>query len=806
MTPARSNPSRTASRGGSRLAAAEVGLDGRIRSALAAADIGTWTLDLVAGRVSFDRVIGMPLGLDPADAGIGRAELLQRVHPDDRNAAGQLFRDGGPSRGAYEHVLRVVRDDGEMRWLRLTEGREPAGPEGPARVAGIAQDITSWKRAEQRLRVDAGVSRTLAAADSVAACAAGVLHVIGTELGIEYCGLWLPDQGGEDIRCVETYTLPDGERRFARFLAQTRRARVSRGEGLVGAVWGSGRSVWLSSVSGDRSFRRIRAAMADGLTSFVAFPLLAGPSLLGVIDLFSVRPLPPDPLLLDTLSGLGSEFAQYLLRDRVEQALRESESRFRTLVEASPSGFVLTDRQGRISMANPHAERALGYAPGELLGRSVDALLPQRARPAHRRWRKSYLEAPSSRPMGAGRDLFARRKDGTEIPVEVALTPIPGEDGPMVLATLVDITERRHVERTLRESEERFRGTFENAAVGVAHVDLDGRWLRVNARLCEITGYTRDELLLRTFQEITHPDDLDRDLALVRQLLDGEIATYSMEKRYLRPDRGSVWVQLTVSLIRKPDGAADYFIAIVEDIGDRKDAEDRLRTALAVKDEFLGLVSHELRTPMTIILGMSAIIARGRLDGQRAQEVAADIADSADVLNDLIESMLLLARLDHEEDQPREPLLLNRTTAAVLERQRRRDPERRYVLDVRTSETLVEAQPTWLERVIANLVSNASKYSRPGGDVRLVIERDSDEVTLRVLDEGPGMSDEEFGLVFEPFYRAPGAERRAPGTGLGLPISKRIVESLGGRIWARSTPSGGSDFGFALPLVRDEDS
>jgi PAS domain S-box-containing protein len=805
MTPAPSRASREAITGVPEPAAATDTTPEALRRALAAAHIGTWTLDPVAETVAFDTVIASLLGLDPERTTVGCAELAALVHPEDRDAAWVALRTLRSPGEPVEDVVRILRADGEMRWLRLTQMPDPEGPGRRGRLTGLAQDITTWKRAEQRLRVDAAVSRVLATADSVSACAAGVLNVIGSELGIEYCGLWLPEQGGEVIHCVETYTSGDGEQRFARFLEHTHRARVRGGEGLVGAVWGTGRSVWLSSVSGDRSFRRIRAAMADGLTSFVAFPLLAGPSLLGVIDMFSVRPLPPDPLLLDTLSGLGSEFAQYLLRDRVEQALRESEGRFRTVVEASPSGIVLTDQRGRISMANPQAERALGYAPGELLGRSIDLLLPQRLRTAHRGQRRSYLEAPTSRAMGAGRDLFARRKDGTEIPVEVALTPIPAEDGPMVLATLVDITERRQVERTLRESEERFRGTFENAAVGFGHVDLEGRWLRVNARLCEITGYAREDLLERTFQEITHPQDLDRDLALVRRLLDGEIGTYSMEKRYLRPDGQPVWVQLTVSLIRTSDGSPDHFIAVVEDIGDRKDAEARLRTALAVKDEFLGLVSHELRTPMTIILGMSAIIARGRLDGQRAQEVAADIADSADVLNDLIESMLLLARLDHEEDQPREPLLLNRVAAAVLERQRRRDTARRYDLAVHTTETLVEAQLTWLDRVIANLVGNASKYSRPGGEVRLVIEHGEDEVMVRVLDEGPGLSEEDLGQVFEPFYRAPGAERRAPGTGLGLAISKRIVESLGGRIWARTLPSGGSDFGFALPLVQDED-
>ncbi|MCA1739907.1 MAG: PAS domain S-box protein, partial [Actinobacteria bacterium] len=138
-------------------------------------------------------------------------------------------------------------------------------------------------------------------------------------------------------------------------------------------------------------------------------------------------------------------------------------------------------------------------------------------------------------------------------------------------------TERKRAEAELRESEKRFRSTFEQAAVGIAHVDADGRWLRVNQRLCEIAGYSREELLQKTFQEITHPDDLDADLEKVRQLLAGEIETYSMEKRYFRKDGSIVWINLTSSLMREPSGAPNYFIGVIEDITARKRAEEEVK-------------------------------------------------------------------------------------------------------------------------------------------------------------------------------------------------------------------------------------
>jgi PAS domain S-box-containing protein len=151
-----------------------------------------------------------------------------------------------------------------------------------------------------------------------------------------------------------------------------------------------------------------------------------------------------------------------------------------------------------------------------------------------------------------------------------------GADVQAVSCVVQDITDRKLAEARLRESEERFRGTFANAAVGIAHVGLDGRWLRFNERLCEITGYSRDELAARTFQDITHPDDLDADLDNVTALLAGAAERYVMEKRYRRRDGSLIWVNLTVSLMRS-NGAPAYFISVIEDINPRRLAEERLR-------------------------------------------------------------------------------------------------------------------------------------------------------------------------------------------------------------------------------------
>jgi PAS domain S-box-containing protein len=240
-------------------------------------------------------------------------------------------------------------------------------------------------------------------------------------------------------------------------------------------------------------------------------------------------------------------------------------------VSASSNGIVITDPQSPddpIVYVNPAFEKISGYPMDEVLGHNCRFLQGEdRDQPALGELRAALKEERESRVV-----LKNYRKDGTPFWNELYVSPVHDEEGRLTnfVGVQNDITERRRIEEVLRESEERFRATFEHAAIGAAQVGIDGRWLRVNRRLGEIVGYEPEELLKTTFQDITHPDDLEGDLAQVRRLLADELQTYTMEKRYLRKDGSAVWVNLTVSLVRNASGEPAYFIAAVEDISKRK--------------------------------------------------------------------------------------------------------------------------------------------------------------------------------------------------------------------------------------------
>ncbi len=258
-------------------------------------------------------------------------------------------------------------------------------------------------------------------------------------------------------------------------------------------------------------------------------------------------------------------------RKLAEEELRCSEERFRSLVQNNSDIITVVDAEGTIRYVSPAVERVLGYAPEEMVGQSAfDYVHPDDLEEALGIFAE-VSSGPGIRPLF---ELRLPHKDGSWRYLETVVTnmfedPSVGE----IVVNQRDVTERKRAEEALRESEERFRVAFDAAAVGMAHVGPDGKWLSVNDKLCQIVGYSRDELLGSTSRDISRPEGLDADLEQARRMLEGKIGSYSMEKRYFRKDGSVVWVDLTVSLVREPSGEPNCFIAVVDEISERKLAE-----------------------------------------------------------------------------------------------------------------------------------------------------------------------------------------------------------------------------------------
>jgi PAS domain S-box-containing protein len=363
-----------------------------------------------------------------------------------------------------------------------------------------------------------------------------------------------------------------------------------------------------------RDEEHLRILREIGFTSAIIVPMIARGRTLGAITLVSAESgrhyeradleLAEElarraALAVDNARLYDEAHREIAERERAQEELRNSRDQLDIILRGVAEGITAQDPSGSLIYANEAAARIVGYPSAEALLKAPLQELMSRFEVADESRNPFPLdELPGRRALRGERAeallCFHEVATGEERWSVVGATPVFDEEGRVRFAVNIfrDITERRRAEEALRQSEERFRATFEQAAVGVAHVSLEGRWLRVNQKLLEIVGYSGEELLRMTFQDITHRDDLETDLEQVRRLLAGEIGTYSLEKRYIKKDGSIVWINLTVSLVRDPNGAPEYFIGVIEDISERKRAEgERSQIAAIVEssdDAILG--------------------------------------------------------------------------------------------------------------------------------------------------------------------------------------------------------------------------
>lgn len=287
--------------------------------------------------------------------------------------------------------------------------------------------------------------------------------------------------------------------------------------------------------------------------------------------------------------------------------------------------------------------------------------------------------------------------------------------------------------------------------------------------------------------------------------------THGGEATAERPDGSRVSFIAYPTPLHHPDGSMLGAVNVLVDVTARRQAERALiettralRGSNAVKDEFLGLVSHELRTPVTTIFG-NAQMLRDRaetLAPEDRQSMVSDIAEDSGRLLGIIENLLLLTRIGAGAQPDIEPQVLDRVVRGSIAAFARRHSSRRIAFDGAARQLIVEADRTYIELLMENLLTNAHKYSPAEETIEVAIEPRPDEAVVTVRDHGIGLDDAAED-VFAPFYRTESARRQANGIGVGLAVCRRVVESHGGRIWAAPRDGGGSEFGFALPIVAE---
>jgi two-component system, sensor histidine kinase and response regulator len=514
---------------------------------------------------------------------------------------------------------------------------------------------------------------------------------------------------------------------------------------------------------------------------------------------------------------------------QTQEALRQANARLDLAVRSSNICIWECDMpDGRIENSHPtliNLWESLGYdaptSPGDFP--SVFALLfhPD----DQERVRRELQELFAGARQEYESEHRNRHKDGSYRWHLARGTVLRDPEGKPVrfIGTSTDITERKRAEEALRESEERFRGTFENAAVGIAHTHPTGRFLRVNETFCAIIGYPREELLQKGFQDITHPDDLAGNINLLAGLIRGDSPGYTTEKRYLRKDGSPIWAELFASLQRDAAGNPAYAIGVIQDISERKRLDAELRQAMEAaeaanraKDDFLANVSHEIRTPMNAILGMTELVLDTPLEEDQRQGLKT-VKSAADSLLGIINDLLDFSKIEAGKLElvPADFSLrgaVGDTLRALAVRAHKKGLELISQVQPEVPDALI-GDAGRLRQVLLNLVGNAVKFTDEGEVVvRVEIQGDgpapspgAGEVGLRftVLDTGIGIPAEQQERIFRAFEQEDtSTTRKYGGTGLGLTIASRLVALMGGTITVDSAPGRGSTFAFTARFGR----
>ena len=493
-----------------------------------------------------------------------------------------------------------------------------------------------------------------------------------------------------------------------------------------------------------------------------------------------------------------------------------ADTQFQTVMEAMPTGIILADDAGHITMVNQHVGRMFGYEPVELLGQPVEVLLPERFRAAHPTHVRTFFRSPTARAMGAGKDLSGLRKDGSEFFLEIGLAPIQTPQGVRIVASIADITKRKKMEST------RFRlqQAVNHAQDGMALLDEAGELTYMNPAYATIFGYAVDDLLGKRWTQL-YPEEWAAMIEQMHLPMLHSAGQWQGEVVGKRKSGDAFHVDLALSLLEEPGTGRQSILCTCRDISYRKqmeldliNAKNAAEAGIRAKSEFLATMSHEIRTPMNGVLGMTDLLIDTALTPEQ-REFVHTLKHSGESLMRIINDILDFSKIEAGkltiETLPFDlRMTIEDTLDLLAPTAQAKHLELVGLIDAQAPNAVI-GDPGRIRQILTNLIGNAIKFTESGEVLVQVLkaEESAASVLLRfeIVDTGVGLTEEAKAKLFQSFTQADSSTaRKYGGTGLGLAICKRLTELMGGQIGIQSFPGSGTCVWFTIRLLTQTES
>lgn len=699
----------------------------------------------------------------------------------------------------------------------------------------------------------AEIATRLQQAESFPALSSDVLSILCPLVGAGH-GVLYVNENGDCLRLLGGY----GYRERKQFKQQ-----FAIGEGLVGQCALEKAPITLIDPPSD--YITINSGLGESIPRVIAlFPILHNERLLGVLELAAFQAFGKREMdLLDGLMpilGMSMELLERSLHTRTllsetqEQALRmekqaaqleeqsvemeaqqaeliHTEAWFRGIVETAPDGMLVVNEQGTIILCNPKAEELFGYENGELMGQSVDQLVPAASRGEHAHKRAGFMQTGGSRSMGAGQDLKGMRKDGVEFPIEIGLSLLPnlGGRGICACASIRDISDRIVVQKQLQLANFLSEQAMDLTQAGYWHVPLksgDG-YYNSSARAAAIYGDPprkdwRYHVMEEWFVNVKAGDEPAAELALTSftAAIEGSVPRYDSIYAYKRPVDGKiVWIHAMGHVVRNAEGEATDMYGVAVDVTasrqveqDLQNAKELAEDATRMKSDFLANMSHEIRTPMNAIIGMSHLVLKTELS-LRQRDYIKKIQGSGQhllgIINDILDfSKIEAGKLSIEYTDFELDKVLDNVANLISEKTNAKGLELVFNIDQEVPHYLT-GDSLRIGQILINYANNAVKFTEQGEIVIAVkvLEQSEQDALLHfsVRDTGIGLTDEQKSRLFQSFQQADtSTSRKYGGTGLGLAISKQLAQLMEGEVGVESVHGKGSTFWFTARVGKAE--